>query len=101
MLTFGYEKATPKLADKLFKGEIIPKLEVEFTATFGGSRATYLRYELKNVVLMNYAIVGEADHGQPGVAFVNSFEEIKVTYTEFDENGKSLGNTEYTYKVGK
>jgi len=101
ILTFAYDKATPKLAEKLFKGEIIPKLEVEFTTQFDGGSATYLKYELKNVQIVNYAVVGEADKGSPRVAFVNAFEEIKVTYTEYDTAGQSQGNVEYEYKVGK
>lgn len=100
MMTFAYDKATPKLAEKLFKGEIIPKLEVEFT-TGTENNATYLRYELKNVQITNYAVAGEADKGSPRVAFVNAFEEIKVTYTQYSNSGQSIGNVEYEYKLGR
>ena len=31
----------------------------------------------------------------------NNFEEIKVTYTEYDEGGNNLGNVEYEWKVEK
>jgi hypothetical protein len=35
------------------------------------------------------------------VAFAHNFEEIKVTYTEYDDEGSSQGNIEYEYKVEK
>ena len=101
VMTFAYDKAVPKLAEKLFDGEIIPKLEVEFTTQFGVNSQTYLKYELKNVQVTNYAVAGEADKGSPHVAFINAFEEIKVTYTEYDTNGQSKGSVGYEYKVGK
>lgn len=100
-LTFAYDKAAPKLAEKLLKGEVIPRLEVEFTTQFGEGSATYLRYELKNVSLTNYAVVGEAGKGSPHVAFVNSFEEIWVIYTEYEDDGTKVGAVQYQYKVGQ
>ena len=101
LLTFEYEKSTPKLAEKLLKGQLIPKLEIEFTATIGGVRQTYLKYELKNVALTSYDFSGYADGGPPTVVVGNSFEEIKVTYTEYDDNGAKKGNVEYSYVVEK
>ena len=35
-LTVEYENAAPKLQEKCLEGEVIPKLEVERTATYGG-----------------------------------------------------------------
>ena len=100
-LTFNYEKAVPKLVDKLLKGQVIPKLEIEFTTSFDGDNVTYLKYELTNVALTNYAIVGMAEHGPPTVALSNNFEEIKVTYTEFDDEGGPQGSVGYEYNVEK
>ncbi len=101
LLTFDYEKSTPKLAESLLKGQLIPKLEIEFTATIGGVRQTYLKYELKNVALTGYDFSGYADGGPPTVVVGNSFEEIKVTYTEYDDKGAKKGNVEYSYVVEK
>ncbi len=50
-LTIEYEKASPKLQEKMNMGEVIPKLEIEQTSTYGGARAVYLKYELKNVLI--------------------------------------------------
>lgn len=101
--TLAYEKASPKLQEKCLKGKVIRKLEIEQTATYGGARATYLRYELKNVVITSIQVnaSGNDEAGPPTVAIGNNFEEIKVTYTEFDDNGSSKGNIEYSWKAGK
>jgi type VI secretion system secreted protein Hcp len=103
VLAFEYEKASPKLEEKLLKGEVIPKLEVEFTANYGGARATYLKFEMKNVLITSYDFTtsGNWEAGPPTVVFANNFEEIKVTYTEYDNEGSNKGNVEYTWKVEK
>ena len=101
-LTMDYGKASPKLQEKCLKGAVIPKLEIEFTASYGGARATYLRYELKNVLIKSFQTeTSEDPEAPPGVLVANNFEQIKVTYTEFDETGSSRGNVETTHKVGK
>jgi len=102
IITMEYEKAAPKLLEKCLKGAVIPKLEVELTATYGGARATYLHYELKNVMVTSYEVnaSGNDEAGPPTVALANSFETIKVTYTEYDDAGSSRGNVEASYKVG-
>ncbi len=98
-MTFDYETASPKLLEKCLLGEIIPKLEVELTAVYGGARATYLKYEMKNVACKAYHIGGHADGSPPTVVIANNFEEIKVTYTEYDSEGNKKGNVETSYKV--
>ena len=102
-MTIEYEKAAPKLQEKCLLGEIIPKLEIELTSTYGGARATYLKYELKNVMITSYQTnaSGNDEAGPPTVVVGNNFEEIKVTYTEYDDEGGSKGNVETTHKVGK
>lgn len=101
VLTYDYEKASPKLLEKCLKGEVIPKLDIELTATYGGARVTYLKYELKNVMVTSYQInaSGNDEAGPPVVAVANNFEEVKVTYTEFDDAGSAKGNVETEYKV--
>jgi len=103
VLTMEYEKAAPKLQEKCLKGEVIPKLEIEFTATYGGARTTYLRYELKNVMVTSFQTnaSGNDEAGPPTVVISNKFEEIKVTYTEYDREGKRKGNVETRFKIRK
>ena len=102
-LTIEYEKASPKLQEKCLKGVIIPKLEIEQTATYGGARATYLKWELKNVMVTSYQVnaSGNDEAGPPTVVVGNNFEEIKVTYTEYDDTGSSAGNVETEFQVEK
>ena len=102
-ITFEYEKASPKILDALTKGKVIPKLEIELTSTYGGARATYLKYELKNVQITSYSVSGSGSNeaGPPTVVVGNNFEEIKVTYTEYDSEGNSKGNVETEWKVEK
>ena len=83
----------------LTKGEVIPKLEIEFVALFGGARATYIRYELTNVRITSYSVTGEADQGPPTVLVGHNFEKIKVTYTEYDDTGAPKGNVETEWDV--
>jgi type VI secretion system secreted protein Hcp len=99
-LTMEYEKSTPKLLEKMCKGEVIPKLEIEQTANYGGARQTYLKYELKNVQVTSQDLNASGnDESPPTVTVSNNFEEIKVTYTEYDSEGNSQGNVETNWKV--
>ncbi len=101
VLTFEYEKASPKLEEKLLTGEVIPTLEIEFVGIFGGARATYLKYEMKNVSItsFDFSAYGNSEAGPPVVAFANNFEEIKVTYIQYGDDGSNMGSVEYEYSV--
>ncbi len=79
--------------------KIFPKVEIEFTTTTtGDSRQTYLRYELKDVMVTSHSISG-ASQGKPMESFSLNFEEIKVTYTEMDTKGNKVGKVEYGWNV--
>ena len=94
MLTLAYEKSAPRLTQALLTGRAIPKVEIVFTkTTYGGARATYLKYELTNVLITSYGFSGIAGGGLPTVVIGNNFEEIKVTYTEFKEDGNDEGSS--------
>jgi type VI secretion system secreted protein Hcp len=82
-LTIEYEKASPKLLE-VCAGQMFPTLIIEETATRKG-RQCYLKYELKNVRVTDYSVSGAADDGPAAVVIGNNFEEIKVTYTEYDD----------------
>ena len=101
-LTMEYEKSTPKLQEKCLLGQVIPKLEVECVVTYGGARETYLKYEFKNVMVTSFQTNGSGnDESPPAVVLGNNFEELKVTYTEYGDDGSKKGNVETTYKVEK
>ena len=101
-LTMEYEKSTIKLLEKLNMGEVIPKLEIEQTANYGGSRSTYLKYELTNVQVTSFDVTASGnDETPPIVTLSNNFEEYKVTYTQYDSEGNKKGNAETSWKVEK
>ena len=102
VLTLEYGKAAPKLQEKCLKGEIIPKLEIELTSTHGDAKVTYLKYELKNVRISAYQTNASGnDENTPKVIASNSFEKIKVTYTEYDRSGSIKGRVETEFKRSK
>ena len=98
VLTKQLDKSSPKIQEAIATGKVYPSVEFELAVDYGGSRATYLKYELKNVMVTSYSISGGADE-VPTEQFSLNFEEIKVTYTEFDSSGSSKGNVETTWKV--
>lgn len=110
------DKTSPKIAEAVATGKVFPKVEIHHTApTASGARSTYYVYELKNVQVTSYNIgtTGQSDITPSGLPLVKSggpsdlpmeqitlnFEEIKVTYTETDSDGKKKGNVEYAWKV--
>ncbi|MEZ6117683.1 MAG: type VI secretion system tube protein Hcp [Pirellulaceae bacterium] len=95
------DKASPKLAEAICKGKVFPKVEIHLTgSTSDSGRTTYYAYELKNVLVSSYNIGGSGQSEQvPVEDFSLNFEEIKVTYTEFDSKGSKKGNVEYSWKV--
>ena len=101
VLSLDYEKAAPKLLEKCLEGAIIPRLEVEVTATYGGARVTYLKSDLTNVAVTSYEVhaSGNDEAGPPTVVVANAFEEIAVTYTEFDDDGTAKGTVETEHVV--
>ena len=101
-LTTEFEKSTPKLLENLNMGKVIPKLEIELTANYGGSRATYLKYELKNVQVTAFQVNASGnDESPPTVTIANNFEEYTMTYSEFDAEGNNQGDAETTWNVKK
>jgi type VI secretion system secreted protein Hcp len=95
------DKASPKLAEAVCKGKVFPKVDIHVTASYtDAGRVTYYAYELKNVQVTSYNISGSGQAEQVPTEEVSlNFEEIKVTYTENDAQGKKKGNIEYTWKV--
>ena len=74
--------------------------EVNAAESADAGEVTYYRYELKNAQITHYQIGADTDgDGVPEIDMSLNFEEIKVTYTECDSEGKSKGNVEMTWKV--
>jgi len=88
------DKSSPKLAESVAIGKVFPKVEIHLTSSAG----TYYTYELTNVMVTSYSISGDADD-RPTEEISLNFEEIKVTYTEYDSEKKSKGKIEYSWKI--
>ncbi len=95
------DKASPKLAEAVCKGEVFPKVEIHLTRSYTNTGlVTYYTYELNNVLIVGYRIGGSGySENIPTEEISLSFEEIKVTYTETDEGGVPRGNVVYEWRV--
>jgi type VI secretion system Hcp family effector len=100
VLTFGYEKSTPKLLTKFNMGEMIPRLVIEHTANRGNDRVTYLKYELERVTITSLEVsASDEDESRPTVSIGNKCEKYKVTYSEYDSQGRAKGEVEAAWSV--
>jgi type VI secretion system secreted protein Hcp len=98
--TKEFDKASPKLAESVLSGKVFPKVEIHNTATYGEGRATYLKYELKNVMVSSYQTSGAGGGDAVPVENISlNFEEVKQTYVEYDAKGTKKGNVEFQWKV--
>jgi type VI secretion system secreted protein Hcp len=95
------DKSTPKLAEAVVRGSVVPSVEIHLTKeTADGARIVYFAYELKNVQVVSYQISSSGQADQiPTEELSLNFEEIKVTYTELDAKGSAKGKVEYSWKI--
>ncbi len=94
------DKASPKLAEAVSLGKILPKVDVHVTRALpDGTRVTYYAYELKNIVLTSYRVRGTTGIDIPLEDVSLSFEQIKVTYTKYDDSGRYESIVEYDWDV--
>ena len=94
VVTKELDKASPKLAEAISTGKVIPKVEIHLT----DGRQTYYAYELTNVMITSYSVSGDADD-RPTEEVAFNFEQIRTTYTEYGSDGTKKGNVEYSWKV--
>jgi type VI secretion system secreted protein Hcp len=85
------DKATPKLAEAVAKGRLFPTAEIEFVREGPEGSETYLRYELKNVLVTSYQVGGSSDQ-VPTEQISLNFEKIKNTHTEYDDAGRKISD---------
>ena len=87
------DKSSPKIMEALTRGERIPKVEIEISRSRNN---VIYRYELENVMVTKYIVMGN-DPELPTEEITISFENQKVRYTEYDETGRRVGDTETEY----
>ncbi len=85
------DKATPLLFKRVVDGTHIPRVVVQLTREDG---QTYLRYELKDVVISSIVHAGDLDgDGCPDETLELTLGGTKLTHTQFDATGKPVGQT--------
>jgi type VI secretion system secreted protein Hcp len=84
------DKATPLLFTKCNAGQTIPLITVQLVR-FDGQ--TYMRYDLKNVLITAIAHGDVNGDGVPDEKISLDLGGGTLTYTQFDATGKSIGQT--------
>lgn len=85
------DKATPLLFKRCSDGTVLALATVELTRPNGGP--TYLKYELKEVLISSIAHGDVDGDGVPEETVTLDFTGVKLTYTQFDASGKPVGQT--------
>jgi type VI secretion system secreted protein Hcp len=96
----GVDKASPKLAEAVCTGLRVPRVDIDVTQMTESGRVSYLSYELRNVLISSYNIVGSDSSSRPIEEVTLNFEEIGMTYTERNTAGQWLSEVEYSWTVG-
>jgi len=97
VMTKWVDKATPKLMEAAALGSIIPTVEVHFVKL--GASQEYYKYELVNVMVTSVTSSGHVEEYIPIDTLTLNFEEITVTYKEFDPEGAPMGDIVWNYEV--
>jgi len=98
ILTKSVDKTTPKLMEKVARGQVIELVTIEFTRYYDEVSQIFYKYELENVMITSFQSTG-VQGAYPIDTFTLNFETIKVTYTEYDEYGATQGNVEWEWDV--
>lgn len=93
------DKSTPKLMEACALGKVFPEVIISLRKDSGEAHLDYLKITLTNVQVTSYDIGASGESGVPASSVSFNYEELKVTYTEFDDTGTSKGNVEVTWKI--
>jgi type VI secretion system secreted protein Hcp len=85
------DKASPLLFKRCSDGTVMPLVTVELARLGGGP--TYLKYELKEVLVSSIAHGDVDGDGAPDETITLDFTSTKLTYTQYDASGKPVGQT--------
>ena len=85
------DKATPLLFKRCSDGTVLPLATVELARSGGGQ--TYLKYEMKEVIVSSIAHGDLDGDGVPDEEIKLDFTGVTLTYTQLDASGKPLGQT--------
>ena len=87
--TMKVSKASPQLFLASAQGKIIPSATLEAVRASAGSGQTYLKWELKNVVISSYQTGVDQATGLPTDRIKMKFTQIIVTYTTQNADGSA------------
>lgn len=76
-ITKTVDKASPMLQRASNSGRVFPTVIIE-VSKYGGNRATYLKYELTNVMITSYSV------NDPGTAGEVPMESFSLNYSEIE-----------------
>ena len=95
------DKATPTLNLYCAKGQHIPEVIIEKTASYtDAGRVTYLQYKLEEVYVTSVDTSFSGDSQETGTETVTlSFGKITCIYTEADQRGKKKGEVAYSWDL--
>ena len=99
VLTKWVDKSTPKLMDAVAKGIVIPTVDIHFIRAGTDDLEFFYKYELKNVLVTSLQSSGHVEEYLPTDTITFNYEEIKVTYQEFDDDGDPQGLIEWSWDI--
>jgi type VI secretion system secreted protein Hcp len=85
------DKASPLLFKRCSDGTVLSLATIELAHLGGGP--TYLKYELKEVLVSSIAHGDVDGDGLPDETITLDFTGTKLTYTQLDASGKPVGQT--------
>jgi type VI secretion system secreted protein Hcp len=97
VVTKVLDKASPKLAQCASQATHLKAARIHVARSTGAGNKTFYAYDLMDVLVTGYRLSGAAG-SFPVEELSLSFNEIRATYTEFDNTGAPKGTTTYSYK---
>ncbi|MFX1516672.1 MAG: Hcp family type VI secretion system effector [Promethearchaeota archaeon] len=98
-ITKMVDKSSPYLYDRCSKGTVIPYVYLDCCKDFGGQLKVFYRIELTNAGIISVQDFGITAGDIPTETVSFSYDQIKLIYTEYDEQGSSKGNVETIISV--
>lgn len=89
------DKSSPVLMLACATGQILKDAEIVLTETSnGGEEVIFLKIEFTKVIVSSYNSTRSQTNNRPVEQMSLNFEEIKWTYSQFDEDGKKVGDVD-------
>lgn len=97
VITKPVDKSSPLILGLTAQGGVVPVVRIDFVDPASGAR--YYQLTLENVMVTSYQTKGSAGDSKPVDSFSLNYEEIKWTYTEFDEGGAADRDHAYHWNL--